>query len=215
MSERQPMGEHRIDAWLEVLASNAPTPGGGAFAALAAAAGASLIAMTARLTIGKERYAEAEARMQEVAAEADEARRDLLQLGDRDAVAFDDVMAAYRMAKGTEDEQAQRLHALQTALERAAEVPLMVARRAVYLMGLAEDAVTLGNPNAASDAMSGAAALYAATLAALANVKINAFAFVDQTKRGELMDDCARLVERAEAVLHDVTEAFEARIRGA
>jgi formiminotetrahydrofolate cyclodeaminase len=215
MTERQPMGEHRVDAWLEALASNAPTPGGGAFAAFSAAAGASLIAMTARLTIGKERYAEAEARMQEVAAEADQARSDLLELGDRDAVAFDGVMAAYRMPKDSEDEQAQRLHALQTALERAAEVPLMVARRAVYLMGLAEDAVTLGNPNAASDAMSGAAALYAATLAALANVKINAFAFVDEAKRGELMDDCARLVERAEGVLRDVTEAFEARIRGA
>ena len=214
MTERHPMGEHRIDAWLEALASNAPTPGGGAFAAFAAAAGASLIAMTARLTIGTERYAEAESRMQEVVAEANEARGDLLELGDRDAVAFDGVMAAYRMARDTEDEKTQRLHALQTALEHAAEVPLMVARRAVYLMGLAEDAVTLGNPNAASDAMSGAAALYAATLAALANVKINAFAFVDQTKRAELMDDCARLAERAEGVLHDVTEAFEARIRG-
>ncbi len=214
MTGRQPMGEHRLDAWLEALASQAPTPGGGAFAALSAAAGAALIAMTARLTIGKERYAEAEARMREVAEEADEARRDLLELGDRDAVAFDGVMAAYRSAKDTEEEKARRLHALQTALERAAEVPLMVARRAVYLMGLAEDAVTIGNRNAASDAMSGAAALYAATLAALANVKINAFAFVDQTKRGELMDDCARLTDRAEDVLHDVAEAFEARIRG-
>lgn len=214
MTGRQPMGEHRLDAWLEALSSQAPTPGGGAFAALSAAAGAALIAMTARLTIGKDRYAEAEARMREVAEEADEARRDLLELGDRDAVAFDGVMAAYRMAKDTEEEKARRLHAMQSALERAAEVPLMVARRAVYLMGLAEDAVTIGNPNAASDAMSGAAALYAATLAALANVKINAFAFVDQTKRGELMDDCARLTDRAEGVLHDVAEAFEARIRG-
>jgi formiminotetrahydrofolate cyclodeaminase len=62
--------------------------------------------------------------------------------------------------------------------------------------------------------MSGAAALYAATLAALANVKINAFAFVDQTKRGELMDDCGRLADRAEGVLRDVSEAFEARVRG-
>ncbi|MGZ4150205.1 MAG: cyclodeaminase/cyclohydrolase family protein, partial [Actinomycetota bacterium] len=121
MTERQPMGEHRIDAWLEALASNTPTPGGGAFAALSAAAGAALIAMTARLTIGKERYAEAEGRMHEVAGEADEARADLLALADRDAVAFDGVMAAYRMARETEDEKAQRLHALQTALERAAE----------------------------------------------------------------------------------------------
>jgi formiminotetrahydrofolate cyclodeaminase len=138
----------------------------------------------------------------------------MLGLADRDAEAFESVMAAYRMPKESEGEQASRLQALQTALEGAAEVPLLVARRSVYVMGLAEEATTIGNPNAASDGMSGAAALHSAALAALANVQINAFAFVDATKREELLDDCRHLRERADQVLADAQTVFDERVSG-
>ena len=203
-----------MDVWIDALASDAATPGGGAFAALSAAAGAALVAMVGRLTIGKPKYAEAEARMTEIVKEVDRERVELLELGDRDAEAFDAVMAAYRMPKESEEGRAQRLHALQTALEGAAEVPLMVARRSVYVMGLAEEATTIGNPNAASDGLCAAAGLHAAAISALANVQINAFAFVDHSKRGDLLDDCRRLRERADQVLLDVQAAFEERVAG-
>jgi formiminotetrahydrofolate cyclodeaminase len=215
VSQTTPTGQQRLDVWLESLASNAATPGGGAFAAVAAAAGAALVAMVGRLTVGKPAYAEAEERMQEIVADADRERGDLLGLADRDAEAFEAVMASYRMPKGTDEEKATRLAALQAALEGAAEVPLMVARRAVYVMGLAEEATTIGNPNAASDGMSAAAGLHAAALAALANVQINAFAFVDASKRGELLDDCRRLRDRADQVLADVQAVFDERLGGA
>lgn len=209
-----PTGQQRLDVWLEALASNEATPGGGAFAAVSAAAGAALVAMVGRLTIGKPKYAEAEERMAQIVEEADRERTDLLGLADRDAQAFEAVMAAYRMPKESEADQAARLQALQTALEGAAEVPLLVARRSVYVMGLAEEATSIGNPNAASDGMSGAAALHAAALAALANVQINAFAFVDATKREELLDDCRHLRERADQVLADAQTVFEERVNG-
>jgi len=212
VSDRPRIGEQRIDTWLESLASESATPGGGAFAAFAAAAGAGLVAMVGRLTIGKEKFADADARMREIVDECDRERMDLLGMADRDAEAFDAVMAAYRMPRETEADQQARLHALQSALEGAAEVPLMVARRAVYVMGLAEEATAIGNPNAASDGLSGAAALYAAALAALANVRINAFAFVDPTRKDELFEDCRRLRERANMVLMDVEGAFTAKV---
>lgn len=213
MSDK-PMGEHGITEWLEVLASDAATPGGGAYAALSAAAGAALISMTARLTVRKKDFADVAERMERLIAEADEARGVLLELADRDADAFDRVMAAYRMPRESEDERAVRLRELQAALGGAAEVPLDVARRSVYLMGLAEEATTNGNPNAASDGMCAAAALHAATIAALANVQINAFAFVDETHRGELIDDVQRLRGRADGLLADVEEAFRQRLEG-
>lgn len=214
MSEQQPMAEQEIAGWLEVLASDAATPGGGAYAALSAAAGAALISMTARLTVRKKDFADVAERMEQVIAEADEARGVLLALADRDAHAFDRVMAAYRMPREAEDERSDRLRELQAALEGAAEVPLDVARRSVYLMGLAEEATTSGNPNAASDGMCAAAALHAATIAALANVQINAFAFVDETRRGELIDDVHRLRGRADGLLEEVDEAFRLRLEG-
>ncbi len=208
------MGDHGITEWLEVLASDAATPGGGAYAALSAAAGAALISMTARLTVRKKDFADVADRMQRLIDEADDARGVLLDLADRDGDAFDRVMAAYRMPRESEDERSVRLRELQAALEGAAEVPLDVARRSVYLMGLAEEATTNGNPNAASDGMCAAAALHAATIAALANVQINAFAFVDETHRGELIDDVGRLRARADGLLADVEEAFRQRLEG-
>ena len=51
-----PTAGTRIGAYLEDLASDAPTPGGGAWAAVSAAAGASLIAMVARLTVKKKGF---------------------------------------------------------------------------------------------------------------------------------------------------------------
>jgi formiminotetrahydrofolate cyclodeaminase len=214
MTDRVAIGEQGIDAWLAALASDSATPGGGAFAALSAAAGAALISMVGRLTVGKEKFAAVADRMREIVEECDRERIDLLGLADRDAVAFDAVMSAYKMPRGSDDEQTARLHALQEALEGAAEVPLLVARRAVYLLGLAEEATASGNPNAASDGLSGAAALYAGTVAALANVRINVFAFVDQTRRQELVDDCDRLSERAGALLSDCQSAFDDRVQG-
>lgn len=211
MSDTPATAELRLVEWLGGLASEAPTPGGGAVAAISAAAGAALVAMVGRLTVRKAGFEEVAGRMEEIVAEADRERSDLLAMADRDAEAFDEVMAAYRMARETDDERAARLHALQAALEHAAEIPLTVARRAVYLMGLAEETVANGNPNAASDGFTAVTVLHAATLSALANVQINAFAFVDATRRAELMDDCRRLRDRAEQVLADADEAFTVR----
>ena len=211
MTDVAPMAQQRIDAWLDALASAAATPGGGAFAALSAAAGAGLVAMVGHLTIGKDRFADVEERMRAIVAECDEERAGFLRLADDDAAAFDRVMDAYKLPRGTEAETAERLRALQEALEGAAEVPLMVARRAVYAMGLAGEATATGNPNAASDGLSGAAALFGASLAALANVRINAFAFTDATRREELLDDCRRLRGRADALLAEAEEAVAAR----
>lgn len=214
MGEGAPAAARRLADWLEELASESPTPGGGSAAAISAAAGAALVAMVGRLTARKEGFESVARRMDEIVAEADRDRVGLLALADRDVEAFDGVMSAFRMPRSTDEERVARLHALQAALESAAEVPLMVARRAVYLMGLAEEAVANGNPNAASDGLSAAAVLHAATLSALANVQINAFAFVDQTRRAELMDDCRHLRDRADQVLADAEEAFAARVSG-
>jgi glutamate formiminotransferase/formiminotetrahydrofolate cyclodeaminase len=94
----------RVHAFLDALASPEPTPGGGSMAAVVGAAGAALVSMVARLTRGKKGYEEHDARMQAIALEGDRRREDLLDLADRDAGAFDAVMAAYRMPKETDQE---------------------------------------------------------------------------------------------------------------
>jgi formiminotetrahydrofolate cyclodeaminase len=205
--------ERRVGEWLERLGSDAATPGGGAFAALSAAAGAALIAMVGRLTIGRKGAEDVEDRMRALVGTADEHRVSFLDLADRDASAFDRVMAAFKMPKDNDEEGAVRAEAIQKAYVGAAEVPLEVARKAVDLMELAEDATAMGNPNAASDGYSGAAALFAGAVCAIANVEINASGLRDETKRLELRDACAGLRARADGLLIDTQTAFELRLK--
>jgi formiminotetrahydrofolate cyclodeaminase len=198
----------RIGPFLDAVASDSPTPGGGAWAGVTAAAGAALIAMVARLTIKKKGFEGVIDRMQAIAAECDDERYALLGLADRDAEAYREVMAAYRMPKETSEETHARAVVLQKALERAADIPLEVARRAAYLLTLAEEVLTSGNPNAASDALSAAAALHAATISALANVDINAITFLDKTRQEELRESANSLRHRAQSLMREVEEAF-------
>ena len=208
-----PTAGTRIAPFMEELASDAPTPGGGAWAAVSAAAGASLIAMVARLTVKKKGFEDVAERMGEIADECDDERFALLALADRDAEAYQDVMGAYKLPKNTPEEQHVWSVTLQKSLERAADIPLEVARRSVYLMALAEETLTSGNPNAASDALSAAASLHAAALAALANVDINAITFIDKTRQQELADSANSLRHRAQSILRDVSEAFFIAVR--
>lgn len=203
--------ERAIGDWLAALASDAPTPGGGAVAGLAGAAGAALLAMTGRLTVGRPEHADLEARMQDLIAAAEAARARFLALADDDAHAFEEVIEAFGMPKGTDDERAARSAAIQRGYASAATVPLDVARAAVDLMPLAEDATALGNPQAASDGYCGAIALYAAARCAIANVLINASSLKDEAGRDELIETTTSLRARAEELLAQSETAFNLR----
>jgi formiminotetrahydrofolate cyclodeaminase len=201
-----------VDGFLEVLGSDAPTPGGGAAGAIAAATGAALIAMVGRLTVGKPGFEDVEDRMTSLVERADAARTEFLDLADRDAHAFDGVMAAFKMPKETDADKTTRSAAIQAGYEQAAGVPLEIARAAVDLMMLAEDATAMGNPQAASDGLSGAAELYCATLCAIANVEINAASLKDEVRRGALLDEVATLRGRADQSIRESQTAFQLRV---
>jgi methenyltetrahydrofolate cyclohydrolase len=206
------LGAMTVEGFLESMSSSDPTPGGGAAAAIAGATGASLIAMVGRLTLGKRGFEDLEERMRALVERADEARTDFLALADRDAEAFEQVMSAFRMPKDSDVEKASRAQAIQVGLEHAAGAPLEIARRAVDLMELAEDATALGNPNAASDGMTAAGLLVAAVIGARANVEINAASLKDESRREALMEEVAGIRERAGDLLEQCRTAFGLRL---
>jgi formiminotetrahydrofolate cyclodeaminase len=206
------LGALSVEGFCDVLASDSPTPGGGAVGAIEGAAAAGLIAMVGRLTVGKEEFADLRDRMEAMIATADASRRDFLVLADRDAHAFDSVMVAFRMAKETDEEKTARSAAIQAGYLSAAAVPREVARKAVDLMELAEDATAMGNPQAASDGLSAAASLYAAALCAIANVEINASSLKDQAARNEVLGEIASLRGRADELLEQAHTAFQLRL---
>lgn len=203
--------EQRVDAFLDVLASDSPTPGGGAVAGLAGAAGAALIEMVANLTLGKAGYEDVAERMGAILAEAEAARHAFLDLADRDASAFDGVMAAFKMPKETEADKAARVEAIQRGFHDAASVPLEVARRAVGLMELGREATERGNVNAASDGASATAMLFSAATCALFNVEINTASMKDAAAVGRMQGEVATLRAEAAALLDATNRAFAER----
>ncbi len=205
-------GGRSIDAFLEALASDAPTPGGGAVAGLAGAMGAALIEMVANLTLGRDGYEDVAERMGAILAEAETARAALLDLAERDATAFDGVMAAFKMPKGTDAEKAARAEAIQRGYEAAASVPLETARRAVALMELAHEVTGKGNVRAASDGASAAAMLSAAATCAFANVEINAASMKDARAAERMRAEVATLRAEAAALLDASERAFAERL---
>ncbi len=191
--------EESILSYLERTASAEPVPGGGSAAALNGALAAALVEMTARLTLGRKGFEAVRPEMERIAAAASGLRRRLAADIDRDADAYRGVMAAFRLPKGTAEEQAARERAIQDALRQAAEVPLRVAAAALELLELGAAVIARGTPIAASDGASGVFAARAAARAAAQNVRINASSLRDAPLRAELLAAAERIETQADA----------------
>lgn len=141
-------GQPSLDGWIDELASEAPTPGGGSAAALAGTLAAALVAMVARLTVGRKAYAAVDAQAKEILAEADRMRGELRRLVDEDAAAYEGVTRAYKIPKS----DPHRAQAIDDALLAAARPPAEVVKRGRRLLALAQTIEQIGNKNAVSDA---------------------------------------------------------------
>jgi glutamate formiminotransferase/formiminotetrahydrofolate cyclodeaminase len=167
-----------LDGWIDELAGGAPTPGGGSAAALAGTLAAALVAMVARLTIGKKAYAEVAARVLEILAEAESLRGELRSLVDEDAAAYAGVSRAYKIPK----DDPTRSAAVDDALLAAARTPAEVAKRARRVHELAGEIGTIGNKNASSDARVAELLATTAINGALENIKVNVAAMSDPAR---------------------------------
>ena len=167
-----------VGQFLDALASGASTPGGGSTAALSGAMAAGLISMVCHLSIGKKQLADFESEAQAILARSEELRAELQSLAQEDIVAFQHLMAAYRLPRQTD--AASRKAAIQTMTNRATDVPLRTARAAVALLPLCVPLARQGNRQAVSDIGVAALLIQATVPSALLNVDINLHALDDQ-----------------------------------
>ena len=188
-----------LDGWLETLAGPAPAPGGGSAAALAGSLAGALVAMVARLTIGRKAYAAVEPQARQLLEEADRLRADLRQRADEDAAAYDQVSAAYKRPK----DDPERARAIDEALLGAAAVPLAVAGLAARVLHLAREIGRIGNKNARSDAKVAAGLARAAIDGAVENVRVNVEALSDPDLGAELRENAETLAADARRTTDD------------
>lgn len=186
-----------ITDFVATTASNEPVPGGGSIAALSGALAAALAEMVANLTIGKKKYVEVNDEMIEIAKALETSRNTLIELIDRDATSFDDVMKAFKLPKETDEEKATRTAAIQNGTKFASSVPLETAKVAFSIMEHSKIVVEKGNKNAVTDGAVSAMMARTAVLSALMNVKINLGSIKDETFVANMTKEVNELEQKA------------------
>ncbi len=208
------MFEHRLDDFLDVLASSEPAPGGGAVAALSGALACSMISMVCNLTIGKKKYANVQNEVEEILHKSEELRHNFKELVEQDAEAFNDVMGAMKMSKNTDEGKVLREEALQHALQKATFVPLRTMEHAGEAIKLAHRIAQIGNKNVISDAGVAGIMAESAMSAGWMNVVVNINSVEDQEFVDRIANRAEDIIDDAEGLTDETLEIVEDTIYG-
>lgn len=168
------------EEFVEVLASKAPTPGGGGASALTGAVGVALGNMVGSLTVGKKKYADVEEEIRQMMEISEKLQADLLELVQKDAECFEPLAAAYRMPKDSEEQKAEKERVLEQATKDACGVPFEIMEKCCQGIDLCGEFAEKGSVMATSDAGAGAIFCKAALQAASLNVYINTKSLKDR-----------------------------------
>jgi formiminotetrahydrofolate cyclodeaminase len=193
-----------IREFSRVLASDAPAPGGGSVAALSGALGADLVAMVCRLSIGKPDYEPYRDELAETLARAQDLSKSLLDRVDRDTEAFNGVMAAFKLAKATDEEKKIRAEAIQKGYREAVQSPLGIARECLETLKFAARLPGKSNTHALSDLGVASQQAYAGLEGAMMNVKINLPSIKDESFRAKTASEVASLLAEGRKYRDDV-----------
>jgi formiminotetrahydrofolate cyclodeaminase len=201
-----------IKRFLEKLSSSAPTPGGGSASALAGALSASLILMTAGLSLkrGKMREKELRGLMKRVSG----IQKRLFRAIEEDAKSYEAVLKAFRLPKNTEKDRVVRSKAIQQAYRKATVTPQQVCQQSIELLEYSNTLILKGNPNALSDVGVAAFLANTAVKGGLLNIGINlvpvhdkffrrkmvSFAGKWEKKRNQLMNSIQRTLNKTLAI---------------
>jgi glutamate formiminotransferase/formiminotetrahydrofolate cyclodeaminase len=166
------------------------------------AMGAALATMVANLSSHKRGWDDRWEEFSDWAEKGKAQHDELLRLIDDDTDAFNEIMAAFGLPKGTDDENAARKQAIEEATKHAIEIPFRVMQVAGESMAVIKAMAEIGNPNSVSDAGVGALAARSAVMGAFLNVNINASGVSNKTwiddilKRGRAIQDQAIAAEK-------------------
>ena len=169
-----------LAAYLDEVAAGTPAPGGGSAAAVVGALAAALGEMVANLTLGRAKYAEAEASLRLARDRLTALRESLLESAAADEVAYQTYQDAASLPRTSDGEKTERAVAMQRALTAATDVPMGVARSVYEVAEILQSVARLGNPHVRSDAALGALLAEAALRGTLLNVRGNAAMLEDR-----------------------------------
>jgi len=202
-----------LQEFADETASESPAPGGGSVSAYVGSLGVSLGTMVANLSSHKRGWDDQWEMFSEWAEKGQQYKNELLKLVDEDTYAFNKIMEAFGMAKGSEEEKKERQKAINDATKFAIQVPFKIMEKAYESMEVMKAMVEIGNPNSVTDAGVGAACARTAVTGAFLNVKVNTQGFEEKDFVDDIIKKGSELERKAIAQEKEILEIVEDKIK--
>lgn len=187
-----------LNEYLKAASSKSPTPGGGSVSAVVAANAAAMVSMVANLTLGKKAYEAVQGDAAEILGVMDIIMSDIKELTEKDMLAFQNFMDAWKLPSSTEDEKSIKKEAMEKAAQNASSVPLDLCGKCVDILRQALRLAPVGNKSAISDVGVAAYLAGAALNGAMLSVDINLPLIGDEAFAANLRTQKAGLLVEAE-----------------
>lgn len=192
--------------FVEVLASDAPAPGGGGAAALVGAIGTALGNMVGSLTVGKKKYADVEEEIIALKAKCDALQKELLDQVEADDIGFVPLAKAYGIPK----DDPNRDKILEEATITACAVPMHIMELCCEAIEHISVFAAKGSRLAVSDAGCGAVCCKAALQAASLNVFINTKSLKNREVAEEMNDKANGMLNKYCAMADEIFVSVKA-----
>ncbi|MFA4864808.1 MAG: cyclodeaminase/cyclohydrolase family protein, partial [Bacteroidales bacterium] len=139
-------------------------------------------------------------------------KEELLFLVDEDTRAFNRIMDAFGLPKGTDEEKKARKVAILEASKYAIKIPFRVMEKSLESMEVMEAMAKTGMKASASDVGVGALCARTAVMGAFLNVKINAAGLEDKEFAAEYVRKGKEIVEKAQQQEVEILAVVEGKI---
>jgi glutamate formiminotransferase / formiminotetrahydrofolate cyclodeaminase len=202
-----------LQSFANETASESPAPGGGSISAYAGVLGVSLGTMVANLSSHKRGWDERWEEFSDWAEKGQAIKDELLFLVDEDTNAFNKIMDAFGLPKGSEQEKNARKEAIGAASKYAMEIPFRVMQKSFESMEIMKAMAETGNPNSVSDAGVGALCARTAVRGAYMNVRINASGVEDKAFVEKLLIEGAEIENQAEVMEKAIVAIVDSKIK--
>ncbi len=193
-------------------ASESPAPGGGSISAYVGSLGASLATMVANLSSHKKGWDDRWEEFSNWAEKGNYYKDELVRLVDQDTAAFNMIMTAFGLPKGTDEEKKIRTQAIQDATRFAIEIPFKVMQMSFESMQVIKAMAEIGNPNSVSDAGVGALCARSAVMGAFMNVRINAAGYDDKNYVNDVVAKGKKIEEQTIALEAEILKIVNSKI---
>ena len=194
--------------FVEVLASDAPAPGGGGAAALVGAIGTALGNMVGSLTLGKKKYADVQDEIIALKNKCDALQTELLNQVEMDEINFLPLAKAYGIPKDDPNRDAVMEEATLIACSTPMKIMELCCEAIDYIKVFADK----GSRLAVSDAGCGAVCCKAALQAASLNVFINTKTLKNRELAAEMNGKALAMMDKycplADEIFNSVKAGF-------